>query len=423
MSRLWDKGAPLDARIAAFTVGDDPVTDLRFARHDVLGSLAHVDVQEAAGLLDADDAATLRAGLRAVLADIADGRFTIPFAQEDVHTAVESLLTERLGPVAGRLHTGRSRNDQVLTAVRLWLRDEIDGIETDWLALVDALLTSARTHGDAPMPGYTHLQRAMPSSWALWSAGYAGALLDALPMLDAARALVDRNPLGSAAGYGSPLPLDRAVGAHAMGFGAVETPVTAPQLTRGLVESAALGALAGACHLVGRWAWDVTLYATAEFALVALPEAFTTGSSIMPQKRNPDVAELLRASARRVRSAQREIEDISGGLPGGYHRDLQHTKAPLARGLDAGRTALQIAAHLAAGLAPRPATMDEELYATAEAFRRARESGRPFREVYRDVGLEVKGGTFVALEHAPAPDADLASLEARLGARRARRGA
>jgi argininosuccinate lyase len=365
-------------------------------------------------MLSAEDARTLEAGLREVLTDIEAGRFTIPFEQEDVHTAVESLLHERIGPVAGRLHTGRSRNDQVLTAVRLWLLEELDGIEAEVAALAEAWLDFAELHGDRPLPGYTHLQQAMPSSWALWAGGYAGALLDTLPLLQAARTFTSRSPLGSAAGYGSPLPLDRALSAAHMGFAAVEAPVTAPQLTRGLVESSVLGALAAACHLVGRWAWDVTLYATSEFRLLALPSAFTTGSSIMPQKRNPDVAELLRGSARRVRAAQREIEDLSGGLPGGYHRDLQHTKAPLARGLDVGRDSLRIAAHLAKGLSPRDVPMDDALYATSEAFRRAREAGRPFREVYREVGIEVKEGRFVATERAPAPAVDLSALRARL---------
>ena len=415
MARLWDKGEALDAAIARFTVGDDPVVDLRFARHDVLGSLAHVEAQRACGLLSDEDAATLAAGLRDVLADIDAGRFGIAFEHEDVHTAIEALLHERLGPVAGRLHTGRSRNDQVLTAVRLWLLEELDGIEAEVRTLAGAWIAFAEAHGDRPLPGYTHLQRAMPSSWALWAGGYAGALLDTLPLLHAARAFASRSPLGSAAGYGSPLPLDRALSAAHMGFATVEAPVTAPQLTRGLVESSVLGALAAACHLVGRWAWDVTLYATAEFDLLALPDAFTTGSSIMPQKRNPDVAELLRGCARRVRAAQREIEDLSASLPGGYHRDLQHTKAPLVRGLDAGRDALRIAAHLAGGLSPKDVPMDDALYATAEAFRRAREEGRPFREVYREVGVEVKAGRFVAEERAAAPAVDLAGLRARLG--------
>ena len=412
--KLWDKGEPLDALVATFTVGDDPVTDLAWAWHDVVGSAAHVRAQHAAGMLDDADANALLAGLAGVLADVESGRFTIPAEQEDVHTAVETLLAARIGAVSGKLHTGRSRNDQVLTDVRLWLLDELDATAVEWAALADAWLAFAARHGDRPLAGYTHLQRAMPSSWGLWAAGFAGALLDALPLLHAARAMAARNPLGSAAGYGSPLPLDRNLTASLLDFEGVVEPVTAAQLERGLVEGAALQALAAACHVVGRFASDVCLYATAEFNLVKLPSAFTTGSSIMPQKRNPDVAELLRGQARRVRAAQREIEDLAGALPSGYHRDLQHTKAPLLRGVRTARLTLRVAAHLAAALEPRDAALDPELFAASEAFRRAEAEGRPFREVYKEVGGEVFAGTFVAVERPPAPAPDLAALRARL---------
>jgi argininosuccinate lyase len=410
---LWDKGEALDARIAEFTVGDDPIHDLRFAFHDVIGSAAHVRTQLRAGLLSPEEAEGLLLGLADVMADIDAGTFAIPPEQEDVHTAVETLLAARIGPLAGKLHTGRSRNDQVLTDVRLWLAEQVDVIEVEWRALAQAWLAFAETHGDTPVPGYTHLQHAMPSSWALWAAGFAGALLDALPLLEAARAMAGRSPLGSAAGYGTPLPLDRAYSSGLLGFSAVEEPVTGPQLGRGLPEGALLGALAAACQVVARFAWDVTLYATAEFGLLRLPAAFTTGSSIMPQKRNPDVAELLRTGVRRVRAAQREIEDISAGLPSGYHRDLQHTKAPLFRGVDAGRETLRIAAHLARAVEPLPATLEPELYATADAFRRSRDGGRPFREVYREVAAEVSAGTFTPTQRPPAPRPDLTSLHAR----------
>jgi argininosuccinate lyase len=414
--KLWDKGEPLDALVAAFTVGDDPVTDLAWAWHDVVGSAAHVRAQLAAGMLDTADANALLAGLLGVLADIEGGRFTIPPEQEDVHTAVESLLHTRIGAVAGKLHTGRSRNDQVLTDVRLWLLDELDGARDEWAALADAWLEFAERHATLPLPGFTHLQRAMPSSWGLWAAGFAGALLDVLPLLDAARAVAANNPLGSAAGYGSPLPLDRKLTADLLGFSGVVEPVTAAQLERGLVDAAALGALGAACHVVGRFASDVCLYATAEFNLVKLPAALTTGSSIMPQKRNPDVAELLRGQARRVRAAQREIEDLAAALPSGYHRDLQHTKAPLLRGVRTARLTLRVAAHLAAALQPRAGHLDDELFAASEAFRRAEAEGRPFREVYKEVGGEVFAGTFSPAVRSPAPGFDLAGLRARIPA-------
>lgn len=426
--RLWDKAVGTGRssahaeRLAAFTVGDDPETDLAWAVEDVRGSIAWVAAQERAGLLDAQDADALRVGLRGIGDDIAAGRFTIPRELEDVHSAVEVLLTERIGAVAGKLHTGRSRNDQVLTDLRLWMKARVAEGRAAHLDLVAALLVFANAY-PAPLTGYTHLQRAMPSSYALWAAGYAGALLDAIALYDAAAALTDRCPLGSAAGYGSTLPTsraaERALIAADLGFASAEEPVTAAQLTRGLVESAVLGAFAASAHLVGRLAWDVSLYTTAEFALLTMDDALTTGSSIMPQKRNPDVAELLRGQVTRVRAAQREVEDLTV-LPGGYHRDLQHTKAPLLRGVTIGLETLHVAAMLVGGLHPRPQPQDPELYATAEAFARTRATGRPFREVYREVGREVKAGGFQPTARDEAvPDPELDALQARLNRLRA----
>lgn len=406
--RLWDKGQALDAQVAAFTTGDDPVLDLEWARHDLLASRAHVAVLEAAGLLSRDEAASLDGGLQGLLDDVSRGEFTIAPEEEDVHTAIEARLGARLGAVAGKLHTGRSRNDQVLTALRLWMREQADLAHAEWGHLAAALVDFAEAHQTLPLTGYTHLQRAMPSSYGLWAGGFAGALLDLRPLLTAARGVVDRCPLGTAAGYGTPLPLDRALSAQLLGFSRVETPVTAAQLTRGAAEVALLGALAAAGGVVTRLAWDVSVFCTAEFALLRLPEAFTTGSSIMPQKRNPDVAELLRATSASVRAARDEIEQVML-LPSGYHRDAQLTKAPLVRGVRAGRNALRIAAHLVRALEPTPQPLEAPLYAAAEAYRR----DKPFREAYRDVAAEIREGRFAA-EPAPAPALDVAALRARL---------
>lgn len=404
---LWDKGGAVDALVSAFTVGDDPMIDGRWADHDVRGSIAHVHVQAAAGLLTTQEVSALTAGLEAIRGDIAAGRFIIAREQEDVHTAVEALLTERIGLLAGKLHTGRSRNDQILTDVRLWLLEELRAARGEWYAVSDALLDWGERNPD-PLAGYTHLQPAMPSSYALWAGGYAGALIDALPLLDAAIRVADRCPLGSAAGYGSPLPLDRGLAATLLGFSGVEEPVTACQLTRGLVESAALGALGAAVGLLARWAWDITLYSSAEFGAIRLPDSFTTGSSIMPQKRNPDVAELLRASAVRVRAARREIEDVMA-LPGGYHRDAQLTKSPLVRGVETARACLRVAAHLAPVIIATPRPLDPTLFATAEALRR----DKPFREAYRDVAAEVKAGS-ADFAPGPAPNVPFETMRARL---------
>ncbi len=409
--RLWDKGEEIDALIAAFTVGDDPDVDMRWADHDVRGSIAHVRVQQAAGLLSAPEADALCVGLEMIRCDIEKGRFTITREQEDVHTAVEALLTARIGPLAGKLHTGRSRNDQVLTDVRMWILEQLRDAKIEWCAAAEALLTWGERNPE-PLTGYTHLQPAMPSSYALWAGGYAGALVDALPLLDAAIKLANRCPLGSAAGYGTPVPLDRDLAATLLGFAAVEEPVTACQLTRGLVEASALGALGAATGLLARWAWDLTLFSSAEFSLVRLPDAFTTGSSIMPQKRNPDVAELLRASSVKVRSARREIEDIMA-LPGGYHRDAQLTKAPLVRGIETARACLRVAAHLAPAIVATPQPLDRTLFATAEALRRK----KPFREAYRDVAAEVKAGK-VDFSPSAGPLVAFDALRARLASQR-----
>ncbi|MCK6527466.1 argininosuccinate lyase [Myxococcota bacterium] len=417
--KLWNEAAPADPDLEAFTVGEDPVLDARLARWDAIGSLAHARVLQAAGLLGAGDVADLSRGLREVVA-LADGPgFPIRRDQEDVHTAVEQFLAARVGDAALRLHAGRSRNDQVLTDLRLWLKSELLAAHGEWLRAAASLIGLARTHSHVELPGYTHLQRAMPSSGALWAGGFAGALLDLMPLWDAAFLLADRCPLGSAAGYGAPLPLDRALAARLLGFARVEAPVTACQVGRGMAESAAVHALAEAAEVGAKLAWDVVLYASSEFALVRLPDAFTTGSSIMPQKRNPDVAELLRGRAAAVRAAAREIEDVRGKLPSGYHRDLQLTKPPLMRGIDSGRQALRVAERLAAGVrldeAACARAMDAPLYATAEAVRRA-EGGLPFRDAYRAVSSEVRSGTFNPSDLRGAPDAgaDLDGLGARL---------
>ncbi len=411
--RLWDKGGELDTLVARFTVGDDPEVDLAWAWHDVIGSAAHVWVQRAAGLIDESDEAALLGGLATILAEIERGELRIRAEDEDIHTAVEQRLGDLIGPVAGKLHTGRSRNDQVLTDLRLWMLEELDASAIELADLIRAFLDFGASAEGLALTGYTHTQRAMPSSWSLWAAGFAGALLDTWPLFSAAEQLVSRCPLGSAAGYGSPLALDRDLAARLLGFARVEEPVTSCQLTRGLVESAVLAALGAALTVIHRFAQDVVLYSSAEFGLLKLPERLTTGSSIMPQKRNPDVAELLRAQVHRLRACQREIEDLVC-LPSGYHRDVQATKAPLLRGLRLGREALRVASLLVRGIEPRELPQDPELFATAEAYRRASAADRPFREVYREVALELRAGTFRPGVSPPAPSVDLAALAARI---------
>jgi len=386
MGKLWDKGKPLDQLVEAYTVGDDPTLDLRLIPYDVAGSRAHARMLLSIGVLNEAELAELEAGLDAILAD---PEFTIEASDEDVHTAIERAL----GEVGKKVHTGRSRNDQVLVDLRLWQRDAVTALREATETTARAFDAFAAAHADQPLPGYTHLQRAMPSTLGRWAAAYATLLRGDGPLLDAADALASASPLGSAAGYGVPdvLGLDRAMTAEALGFASVMEPPEAAQLSRGKAEAALLFACSEIARDVGRWAWDVCLYVSAEFGFLKLPSEFTTGSSIMPQKRNPDVLELTRAKAAVVRSALAEVQAISSPLPSGYHRDLQLVKGPLFRGFDTTISMLQITAHVMAGLAVDAArcnaAMSEELYATERAYELVRQ-GVPFREAYRRVGSE-----------------------------------
>ena len=396
MGKLWDKGAPLDALIEAYTVGDDPVLDQRLLPYDVQGSKAQARMLHSIGILSAGELGVLDEALDEALAEWKAGRFVITRAQEDVHTALESFLVERVGDAGKKIHTGRSRNDQVLVDLRLWQRDAVDAAKDAVAAAVAAFEAFAEAHEDVGIPGYTHLQRAMPSTVDRWARAWATLLKQDAVLLDAAAELVADSPLGSAAGYGVPdvLGLDREQTASELGFRGPLEPAEAAQPGRGKAEAALLFALGQVATTLGRWAWDVCLYVSAEFGFFALPTAFTTGSSIMPQKRNPDVLELTRAKAAVVRSALTEVLAISGPLPGGYHRDLQLLKRPLFHGTDTAMAMLAVAERVMGGLTVDrdacAAAMTPELYATEEAYELVRE-GVPFREAYRRVGAKYKG--------------------------------
>ena len=393
MGKLWDKGKPLDSLIEEYTVGDDPLLDARLLPYDVAGSRAHARMLNAIGVLDDAELAAALSGLAAVLAADEAGAFAIEQEDEDVHTAVERFLTQRLGDVGKKIHTGRSRNDQVLVDLRMWQRDAVASAREATLAAAAAFDAFAQAHADVPLPGYTHLQRAMPSTVDRWAKAWSTLLRSDLPLLDAAASMCSASPLGSAAGYGVPevLGIDRAMTASELGFESVLEPAEAAQLSRGKAEGALLFALSEVARDLGRWAWDVCLFVSAEFGLMALPAEFTTGSSIMPQKRNPDVVELTRAKAAVVRSCLAEVQAICGPLPSGYHRDLQLIKGPLFRGFDVAMSMIQVATHVMGGLrvdrAACEAAMSPELYATEEAYRLVRE-GVPFRDAYRQVGAK-----------------------------------
>ncbi len=388
MTRLWDKGLPLDQRVLRYTAGEDHLLDARLVPYDVRGSVAHAEMLAAQRLISPADFIAIRDGLEALAKSHAEGEWTITLEDEDVHTALESRLTQAIGDAGGRLHLGRSRNDQVLTALRLYLLDAAAAIGTAVGELRHALAALAGRQGDVVLPGYTHMQQAMPSSVALWCGGYDDALQDAELGLSATRRRLDRNPLGSAAGYGTPgLPLDRSRTTRSLGFAATQEPVTAVQLSRGKGEAGLLFEITLLLVDLGRMATDLLLYYTQEFAFVALADELTTGSSIMPQKRNPDVLELLRGAGATAQACLDEALMITAKLPSGYQRDLQRLKPPVFRAVDLAIDSVDIMAILLDGLRFLPETirLDEGLYATEEAYRLVLEEGLSFREAYRTV--------------------------------------
>lgn len=388
MSRLWDKGLPLDQRVLRYTAGEDHQLDARLVEYDVRASIAHAEMLAATGLLSKADSEAICAGLRQLDQSFAAGEWQISLEDEDVHTALENRLVEAIGETGGRLHLGRSRNDQVLTALRLYLRDAVLDIETRVGKLRTSVADLDKRQGDVPLPGYTHMQHAMPSSVGLWCAGFDEAFADAAAGLRAALRRIDKNPLGSAAGYGTPgLPLDRELTTTKLGFDSVQEPVTAAQLSRGKAEASLLFELTLLAQDLGRMAADLLLFYTQEFAYIELAADITTGSSIMPQKRNPDVLELIRATSATVQACMDETLQITSKLPSGYQRDLQRLKAPLFRGIDLVVESVDIMAHLLDGMqfVAGNIVLDPGIHAAEEANRLVVEEGLPFREAYRRV--------------------------------------
>lgn len=388
MSRLWEKGLPLAERVLRYTAGEDHRLDARLVEYDVRGSIAHAEMLAAAGLISDTDLTAIRDGLEALAAAFARGEWQIELDDEDCHTALESRLTARIGAAGGRLHLGRSRNDQVLTALRLYLRDATDELAGRIEGLLDALDAMAGRDGDTVLPGYTHMQQAMPSSVSLWCGGYAEAFRDAQAGLAAAKRRIDLNPLGSAAGYGTPgLPLDRDMTTSILGFAASQEPVTAVQLSRGKAESGVLFEITLLMQDLGRLATDLLLFYTQEFGFVTLAPDVTTGSSIMPQKRNPDVLELVRGASATAKACLDETLMLTAKLPSGYQRDLQRLKPPLFRGLDLAFDSVDVMAYLLSGVRFRADNirLDDGIFATEEAYRLVRDEGLPFREAYRKV--------------------------------------
>ena len=393
MSRLWEKGLPLDERVLRYTAGEDHVLDARLVPYDVRGSIAHAEMLAAQELISKEDCHAICDGLRALQKSFEAGEWQITLEDEDVHTALESRLTQNIGAAGGRLHLGRSRNDQVLTALRLYLRDAALDLAGRVEHLRASLAHLADRQGEVELPGYTHMQHAMPSSVELWCGGFSEGLGDAIAGLRAVDRRINKNPLGSAAGYGTPgLPLDRDFTTKRLGFNETQSPVTAAQLSRGKAESALLFEIALLLQDLSRMASDLLLFYTQEFAYISLAPEVTTGSSIMPQKRNPDVLELLRASSATAHACLDEALMITAKLPSGYQRDLQRLKPPVFRAIDLAIDSVDIMAYLLDGLGFRPENieLDEGIFATAEAYRLVTEEGLPFREAYRKVAEKYK---------------------------------
>jgi argininosuccinate lyase len=394
MTRLWDKGTPLDARVLAYTAADDTVLDNRLVRYDIQASIAHAEMLEVQGLLSAQDLKIIREALTAIGEEHARGVWQVSLEQEDCQTSIENLLTARIGAsTGGRVHAGRSRNDQVLAALRLYMRDAAAELQDGASAAAAALDELAMRHGPMVLPGYTHMQHAMPSTVELWAQGFAAEIRDDAEGLGAAQRRIGKNPLGSAAGYGTPnLDLSREETRRRLGFVVTQEPVTAVQLSRGKAEAELLFQITLLTQDLARLAADLVLFYTQEFGFVTLPPAFTTGSSIMPQKRNPDVFELVRGRSAVAHAALNEVLGITQKLNSGYHRDLQLIKPPLFRAID---SCLQTLAIIPAALDgvlfhPENIRLDPGIDAAAAANALVVKEGIPFREAYRRVAAKLK---------------------------------
>jgi argininosuccinate lyase len=393
MSRLWDQGGSLDEQVLAYTAQDDYVLDNRLVRFDIEASIAHADMLEARQLLSATDHQAIVEALRAIGAAHARGEWRVELAQEDAQTAIENALTARIGATGGRLHAGRSRNDQVLAALRLCLREAAGELESGALAVADALDALGARDGAVILPGYTHMQQAMPSSVALWAGGFAAEIRDDVEGLKAAERRLSKNPLGSAAGFGTPnLPIDREITRQRLKFAVTQEPVTAVQLSRGKAEAHLLFEITLLTQDIGRLAADLLLFYSQEFRFVSLPGEFTTGSSIMPQKRNPDVFELMRGRSAVALAALNEVLLITEKLTSGYQRDLQLIKVPLFRALDSCQQTLTILPHALRGVRflPENVRLDPGIHAAGAANALVAEQGLPFRDAYRLVAQKMK---------------------------------
>ena len=395
--KLWSKGFEPDEMIEQFTVGRDRELDLRLSRFDVDGSMAHIRMLQSIGLLSAAELDTLLEALTDILAVIDRGEFVIEPGVEDVHSQVEFMLTSRLGDTGKKIHSGRSRNDQVLVDLKLFMRSELKLTAESVRHLFDRLQELSELHKDKLMPGYTHLQVAMPSSFGLWFGAYAESLVDDMQMLVAAYNVANQNPLGSAAGYGSSFPLDREMTTRLLGFETMHYNVVAAQMSRGKTERAAAMAIASIASTLGHLAMDVCMWMCQNFGFISFPDELTTGSSIMPHKKNPDVFEIMRGKCNRLQAIPNEIALLTANLPLGYNRDLQLLKDIIFPATTELRSCLEMADFMLQHIRVRADILDDPRYDylfTVEDVNRLTLSGTPFREAYRTIGHQVQEGTY-----------------------------
>lgn len=397
--KLWEKNIQVDHEVDVFTVGKDREMDLYLAKYDIIGSMAHITMLESIGLLTKEELTALLVELRNIYAIAEQGKFVIEEGIEDVHSQVELMLTRKLGDIGKKIHSGRSRNDQVLLDLKLFTRAQIQEISKLTSELFDVLISQSERYKNVLLPGYTHLQIAMPSSFGLWFGAYAESLVDDLRLLQAAYSICNRNPLGSAAGYGSSFPLSRQMTTDLLGFESLNYNVVYAQMGRGKMERTVAFALAGIAATLSKLAFDSCLFNSQNFGFIKLPDQFTTGSSIMPHKKNPDVFELTRAKCNKIQALPQQIILISNNLPSGYFRDLQIIKEVFLPSFDELKDCLRMVTHMMRSVKVNEHILDDDkynlLFSVEEVNKRVL-AGTPFRDAYRQVGLEIEAGKFVS---------------------------
>ena len=396
--KLWEKNVQVDHEVDIFTVGKDREMDLYLAKYDVLGSMAHITMLESIGLLTKEELNVLLAELRNIYAVEDRGEFIIEEGLEDVHSQVELMLTRRLGDMGKKIHSGRSRNDQVLLDLKLFTRSQIQELVELVSGLFDVLISQSNRYKDVLLPGYTHLQVAMPSSFGLWFGAYAESLVDDLQLMQAAYRICNRNPLGSAAGYGSSFPLNRQMTTDLLGFDSLDYNVVYAQMGRGKMERTVAFAMAGIAATLSKLAFDACMFNSQNFGFIKLPDQFTTGSSIMPHKKNPDVFELTRAKCNKLQGLPQQIILISNNLPSGYFRDLQIIKEVFLPAFDELKDCLRMVTHMMREVKVNEHILDDDKYSllfSVEEVNRRVLAGMPFRDAYKQVGLDIEADKFI----------------------------